>query len=86
MARIAPELRKVWRAEPNSMVDLIIRVQGDLQERADALEERGVKVRRAFRLTHRLSIRCRASRALGLSRFRWIDDIEIDKAMSLFGR
>jgi len=85
MAQIDSNLRKVWRSMGNDRVDVIIRVDGDLSERADALEARGYQVRRTLRLGHRLVLRCPATRALQLSRFRWITEIESDQPVRLFG-
>jgi len=42
-------------------------------------------VRRTLRLGHRLVLRCPATRALQLSRFRWITEIESDQPVRLFG-
>ena len=85
MAQIDAKLRKAWHSQGNSTVDVIIRVEGDLNERADALESRGYQVRRTLRLAHRLVLRCPATRALQLSRFHWITEIESDQPLHLFG-
>ena len=85
MATIPDSVRKAWRAKPGASVNVIIRVEGELAERAATLEERGYRIQRTLRLAHRLALRCSAERALQLSRFRWITDIEADQPMRLFG-
>jgi hypothetical protein len=85
MATISEAVRKAWREKPGASVNVLVRVEGDLAERAATLEERGYRVQRTLRLAHRLALRCTADKALQLSRFRWISDIEPDQPMRLFG-
>ena len=79
MATVDAATRAAWRERPDQMVGLILRVEGDVLERATALEERGVQVRRRLKLTNSISVRCSAREALGLLRLGWIKRVEPDR-------
>ena len=85
MASIPDSVRKAWKAKPGATVHVIVRVEGDLEERAAALGDRGYHIQRTLRLARRLALRCSAEQALQLSRFRWITEIEPDQPIRLFG-
>lgn len=86
MAQVDPSLRKAWRASPRKKVDLILHVDGNVQERAHLLETQGVEVRRTFRLTRTLSVRCTASRALKLLDLPWVTRVETDSTVHALKR
>ncbi|MFH1084885.1 MAG: hypothetical protein V1772_03895 [Chloroflexota bacterium] len=81
MASVDAATRQAWRERPDEMVGLILRVEGDVMERAAALEERGVQVRRRYKLTNSISVRCSARVALALLRLGWIQRVEPDRPM-----
>lgn len=86
MAEVPPELRQEWRKNPGQAVQLVLRVEGDLAERARALEEKGIDVRRQLRLTHSLSVTCNGRQAQGLARIPWITRIALDRPVRALGR
>ncbi|HHX66297.1 MAG TPA: hypothetical protein GX702_15580 [Chloroflexi bacterium] len=86
MANIDAETREAWRKNPDAMVSLIIRVTGDIEKRTEALEARGVEIKRRFRLTQSLGVRCTAKTALGLLRLSWITKVEPDRPVRALRR
>jgi len=86
MPDIDAALSQALRAQPNAVVDLIIHVSGDPAQRVEALEKRGVEVRRRFRLTGAIGIRCTAKTALSLARSSWVTKIEADGPVRILGR
>ena len=86
MSKVDPAIRKEWVERPNEAVDLILHVEGSASERHDALVERGVEIRRRFRLTRSLSIRCDGKTAIKLLKIPWITKIEADRPVKAFGR
>jgi len=81
MAKVDSITRKSWRDHPRTSVDLIIRVDGNVREHSATLEERGVQVKRRFRLTRSLGVRCSGKVALGLLSIPWITQIEPDRGV-----
>ena len=86
MPDIDPALSEALRKQPGDVVDLIIHVSGDLSQRVEALEKRGVEIRRRFRLTGALGVRCTGRTALSLARSSWITKIEADGPVRALGR
>jgi len=87
MAKIDPALRKTWKQNPSAIVNLLLRLDGDVSERIEQLEAIDVQVRRRFRLTGGIAVRCKASVALTLGRRSWITKIEEDRPLGgLVGR
>lgn len=87
MTDITPAIRKAWQDNPNEPVDLIVHVSGDMGQLAATLEQRGIVVKRRFRLTHSLGIRCSSGQAaLQLLKEPWITRIELDRPVKALGR
>jgi hypothetical protein len=86
MPDIDAALSKALREHPGDVVDLIIHVSGDLGQRVAALEKRGVEIRRRFRLTGAVGIRCTGKTALSLARSSWVTKIEADGPVRALGR
>jgi len=86
MAKIDSDTRKVLKDDPRRAFHLIVRVTGAPQTRAVALEEKGIKVRRRFRMTNSLGIECTGDAAVRLARLSWVDKIELDRPVSAFRR
>ena len=86
MAQVDPQLLARWRELGDSQVDLIVHVEGDLEARGGELARRGATVRRRYRLTGSLSIRCPAGTALELARLPWVTRIEPDRQVRALGR
>jgi hypothetical protein len=86
MADIPPELRQEWRKNPGLTVQLVLRVEGDLAERARALEDKGIDVKRQLRLTHSLSVSCSGRQAQGLAKIPWVTRIASDRPVRALGR
>ena len=86
MPKVDAELRKAWHNHPNTKFDLVIRTDGNVSERHDALEDLGVEIKRRFRLVGGVSVRCTGRTALKLARRSWITHIETDRPISALGR
>jgi hypothetical protein len=86
MPEIDAALSKALREHPDDIVDLIVHVSGDLGQRVEALQKRGVEIRRRFRLTGALGIRCTGRAALSFARSSWVTKIEADGPVRALGR
>jgi hypothetical protein len=86
MTDIDPAIKKTWQNNPNEPVDLIVRVSGDMDQFGATLEQRGVVVKRRFRLTHSLGIRCSGQVALQLLKEPRITHIELDRPVKALRR
>lgn len=78
MAEVDPDLRKALREHPQTKVDLILHVDGSVPERQQALAAREIEIKRGFRLTHTISVRCTGQAALKLLRLSWVTRVEPD--------
>lgn len=85
MAKVDPSLRAEWKDNPRSSFSLIVRVTGDVGERRETLEDLGCQVKRAFRLTNSVSVRCSGAVALTLTRRRWVTKVERDSIIRALG-
>jgi len=79
-------IRKAWQNNPDEPVDLIVRISGDMGQLGATLEQRGIVVKRRFRLTHSLGIRCSGQAALQLLKEPWITRIELDRPVKALRR
>lgn len=86
MAKVDAELRKTMRASPDETYDLIVRVEGELSERSQELCAMGVNVKRQYRLTNSLHIRCSGAQALKLARNSWWVRADSDRPVKPMGR
>jgi len=86
MSNGSSELHKEWAEHPRKKVDLIVRVNGDLEERSAALEKRGAEVKYRFRLTDSLAIRCTGRVALALLDEPWVKRVQIDRPVKALRR
>ena len=84
--KVDPRLRAAWKAHGNEPVDLIVHVQGATRERSAEVEAMGAEVKRRFRLTRTLSIRCQGKTAVKLLDLPWVERIEPDRPVKAFGR
>lgn len=85
MPKVDPDLRQEWKDNPRKTFSLIVRVEGDVGERRQALEELGCDVKHSFRLTSSVSLRCSGNTALKLTRRRWITKVERDSIIRALG-
>jgi len=86
MVDVDPVIQEAWQSNPNESVDLILRISGDVSQLAVALEQRGIAVKRRFRLTHSLAIRCSGKAALQLLKEPWITRVEADRPVKALRR
>jgi|YelNatPaOPRAMG01_1025707.scaffolds.fasta_scaffold449770_1 hypothetical protein len=86
MVDVAPAIREAWQNKPEEPVELIIHVSGDMAQLAAALEQRGVTIKRRFRLTNSLAIRCNGKVALQLLKEPRILRIETDRLIKALRR
>jgi len=82
---IDPQLRESLQGQPRGLVNLIVRVSGDLEQRAVLLAQRGVQIRHHLRLTKALAVRCTGEAALQMLQLPWIDRIEEDRPVRAMG-
>ncbi len=78
-AKIDPQLSARLRADPDAAVGLIVRVAGDLDQRAADLARRGLAVGRRLRLIGALAVRASGRSALALAAAPWVIRIEEDR-------
>ncbi len=78
-ARLDPRLRTRLQANPDATAYLIVRVAGDLEQRAQELCSRGVTVQRRLRLISALAVRSTGRQALSLAGEHWVLSIEEDR-------
>jgi len=86
MPKMPPSLRAACKDNPRDTFDLIVRVDGDLKLRGETMRGIGVNVRRQFKLTNTVSVRCTGEQALTLSRHPWVKSIEPDSPVKALGR
>lgn len=86
MVAIDPEIRAAWQSNPDEPIDLILRVAGDISQLVATLEQRGITVKRRFRLTNSLAVRCNGRTALQLLNEPWITHIDVDRPVKAFRR
>lgn len=86
MASVDRALKQAWAENPRKWVNLIVHVSGDVNERMNALSERGCKITRTFRLTRALGVRCTGKMALELLNKPWVTKIEPDQPVKALGR
>lgn len=86
MARVSKELVHDWESDPQQIVQLIVRVSGDLAERRAQVNALGGQVAHALALTHELAVTCRAETALLLASQPWIERIVPDAPVQALGR
>ncbi len=85
MPKVDPELRQEWKDGERRTFSLIVKVSGDIEARRETLEQLGCQVKRAYRLTNSVSVRCSGATALTLTRRPWITRVERDSALRAFG-
>jgi len=81
MAEIESSLERALASNPAEEVDLILRLESSPPDLMEALEKHGVEVRRRFRLSRSISVRCRGSAALALLDEPWLKRVEDDRPM-----
>jgi len=82
---IDPALRESLGKRPRDEANLIVRVSGDLEQRAVLLAQRGVQVKHHLRLTKALAIRCTGETALQLLNLPWVERVEEDRPVRAMG-
>jgi len=79
MARINKNLEIQCKEHPRTWVNLIVGISGDAGERIQAMEKRGVQIKRRFRLTGKVGVKATGKMALELAQASWVTSIEEDK-------
>ena len=82
MAKISSELEQQLRAEPNKIVDLIVRTRGDATPHLDWLAAANLRVTQQFRLVPGVAISCSGQDAIKLLTQDWVLSIELDQPVS----
>ena len=78
-AKLDPQLKARLQARPDTPAALIVRVSGDLEQRADEVARRGLLVQRRLRLIGALALRATGRQALELAAEPWVLRIEEDR-------
>lgn len=86
MSKVAPDVRETWVKQPDEPFDLIVHVEGNMQERSQALQALGLQVGRSFRLTHTIGLRGTGKQALQLLDIPWVKRVEPDRTVHAFRR
>lgn len=81
MATIPPDLQTKVQHDPQTQVDLIVRLADDPGKRVRDLQSLGWTVRRTFSLTPSVAVQGPASASLALARQPWVLAIEEDKSV-----
>lgn len=81
MATIPPDLQTKIQHDPQTQVDLIVRLADDPGKRVRDLQSLGWTVRRTFSLTPSVAVQGPASASLALARQPWVLAIEEDKSV-----
>lgn len=76
------DLIKIWEANPEAEVSVIVHVDGSPEQYRVALTDLGMQVGRVFRLTSTLSARGLASSVLGLLQAPWVQRVELDQTIT----
>jgi hypothetical protein len=82
---IDPVLKESLGTRPREWANLIVRVSGDIEQRAVLLSQRGVQIKHQLRLTKALAIRCSGEAALQLLNLPWVERIEEDRPVRAMG-
>ncbi len=85
MPKVDPGLRQEWKDAERKQFSLVVRVTDDLDTRSETLSDLGCQVKRAFRLTNSISLRCTGATALTLTRRPWITRVERDSIVKALG-
>lgn len=67
------------QSAPERDFDLLLRLSADASDAVDRLSQRGVRVRRRFRLIQALAVRASGKEALRLLEEPWVVAVEEDK-------
>ena len=86
MPKVPSDVRKLWLEQQDQPFDLIVRVEGNAQERSTELQALGFQVKRSFRLTNSVSLRGTGKQALQLLEIPWVTRIELDRTVHAFRR
>lgn len=86
MADIEAALERSLRDHSRQNVDLIVQVSGDVMEGASLLEAQGAQVKRRFRLTRSISVRCTGRVALSLLKLSWVTRVASDSPVRALRR
>ena len=86
MSNARSEVRRDWLEHPQKKVDLIVRVEGDLDQRSATLAQRGAEVKYRFRLTGSVAVRCSGRVALALLDEPWVTRVEPDRPVKALRR
>lgn len=81
MATIPPDLQTKIQHDPQTQVDLIVRLADDPGKHVRDLQSLGWTVRRTFSLTPSVAVQGPASASLALARQPWVLAIEEDKSV-----
>lgn len=85
MVTIDPDLKESLSSRPRERFSLIVRVSGDIEQRAVLLSQREVQIKHQLRLTRALAIHCTGEVALQLLNVPWIERIEEDRPVRAMG-
>ncbi len=81
MAKILRDLESKLRREPQAIVNLIVRCQGDVDACAAKAQARGLQVRHTYTLISALALQGTAAAALALLEEPWVVSLEEDKTV-----
>ncbi len=78
---ISNELEKQLKSNPDQMVDLIVRTQGEATPHLEWLAAAGLQVKQQFQLSPGVAVSGSGVSALKLVEQSWVISIELDQAV-----
>ncbi len=81
MANMAPELLSKLKSNPNSTVNLIVRLKDDPSAHVTEVQASGLAVRHTYTLISAIAVQGKASTCLELSAKPWVLSVEEDKSV-----
>ncbi|MFQ6015389.1 MAG: hypothetical protein ACE5NP_08105 [Anaerolineae bacterium] len=83
MARMEQALETQLKEDPEATVNLIVRLEHDVDAYVSSLEAKGLKVRRTFKLIKAVAIEGKAGACLQLASEPWVQAIEEDREVTI---
>ena len=81
MANIAPDFLSKLKANPNAMVNVIVRLKDNPAQHVADVQASGLGVRHTYSLIPAIAVQGKAAACLDLAKKPWVESIEEDKSV-----